>query len=85
MGRPKSNSVFDYGAPFELKSGGVDSSVYVMSGAMPCVHLNRYGTIRWLEKFAKHVPALVLLDGLSDGQPSYTEAVTMGRTRDRGQ
>lgn len=75
----------DNEAPFELKSGAVDSSAYVMSGATPCVHLNRRGTIRWLENLAKYVPALLLSETLSEGHPSYAEAVAKDRANDRGQ
>ena len=44
---------------FELKSGEVDSSAYIMTGEMP-KHLNRQGTIRMLKHLQKYIPKLKL-------------------------
>jgi lysophospholipase L1-like esterase len=51
---------------FELKSGDVDKSAYVMTGEMPRLHLNRSGTVRLLENMEKHVSGLKLSDRLHD-------------------
>ena len=46
--------------PFELKSGDIDTSVYIMSGDFPGIHLNRRGTLRWLDNISKALPNLKL-------------------------
>ena len=45
---------------FELKSGEVDSSAYIMTGEMPKLHLNLQGTIRMLKHLQKYIPKLKL-------------------------
>ena len=57
---------------FELKTGKIDSSVYIMNGQTPAVHLNRRGTIRLLENIQKTVPELKLAEDLHrvDSRPT---------------
>lgn len=73
--------------PFELRSGEIDSSAYILTGATPRIHLNRRGTVRMLENLGRHLPDLVLSEGLHEasertpkrqpqrsGASSYAEA-----------
>ena len=69
---------------FELRSGEVDSSAYIMTGDMPKLHLNREGTIRMLKHIQKQVPNLKLADMNSKEAPSksYANAVKFGNKKD---
>ena len=81
--------------PFELKTGEVDSSVYIMTGPTPGVHLNRRGTLGLLENIQKKVEEFRLSDECYKIQPVqtgktnsssrklYTEAVTNGKSKMR--
>ena len=67
---------------FELRSGAVDSSAYVMTGDMPCLHLNRRGSIRLLENIQKHVPGLRLSNSINEPQKkSYAEVLSKSPTK----
>ena len=61
----------DNESSFELRSGDVDTSVFVMSGRTPCVHLTRDGTVRLQENIQKHVLDLCLSDL---NRPNQTKA-----------
>ena len=51
----------DNESSFELRSGDVDTSVFVMSGRTPCVHLTRDGTVRLQENIQKHLTYVFLI------------------------
>ena len=85
--------------PFELKTGEIDTSVFVMSGATPAVHLDRRGTIRLLENIQRVVPEVKLSASRYDSFPattkrgrsqnqnrhkSYAKAVISGRSHHSG-
>lgn len=61
--------------PFELKSGAVDCSAFVMTGATPCIHLNRKGTVRLLENLNKNVPDVLLSDLLGATHATFADAL----------
>ena len=50
----------DNETPFELRSGEVDSSVYVTTEETPNIHPTREGTTRMFRNVAKAVPRLQL-------------------------
>ena len=58
----------DNESSFELLSGDVDTSIFVMSGRTPCVHLTPDGTVRLLKNIQKHVPDLCHSDLNSSNQ-----------------
>ena len=68
--------------PFELRSGEVDSSVYVTTGETPNIHLTREGTTRMLRNMAKAVPGLQLceqsLKSTNTKKSTYAEIVAGG-------
>ena len=60
----KANSVefIDNESMFEFKTGEVDTSSYIMTGATPAIHLTRSATIRMIENIQKVVPSMILSD-----------------------
>ena len=67
---------------FELRSGEVDTSAYVMTGEMPKLHLNRHGTIRMLKHIQKQVPEIKLADLQLEPvevTKTYAQAVSEGQ------
>ena len=62
--------------PFELKNGEIDSSVYIMSGATPAVHLDRRGTVRLLDNLQKAIPELKLNESRHESAPPVTHVRT---------
>ena len=55
--------------PFKLRTGDIDASVYITTGATPNIHLNRKGTIRMLENIRNHIPELKLSDAMYQQTP----------------
>ena len=51
----------DNESSFELHSGHVDTSIFVMSGRTPCVHLTPDGTVRLLKNIQKLTYAILIL------------------------
>ena len=47
---------------FEYRSGEVDVTSYIMTGATPAVHLTRSATIRLLKNIQQKVPEMILSD-----------------------
>jgi hypothetical protein len=72
----------DNEVPFELRTGEVDSSAYIMKGSMPGIHLTRDGTIRLLKNFKKCIPGLSLKDPVKTTVPkrTYAEALKVKQT-----
>ena len=68
---------------FELKSGTVDSSAFVMTGTSPGIHLNRKGTIRWLRNLNEYMPDIVLSNHLEDEHPLYAEVTKYNQNQTR--
>ena len=69
----------DNEAPFELRNGDIDKSVYITTGEHPGVHLSRDGTTRMLKKIQKYVPELTLSDLTNArNKPSYASVVSQG-------
>ena len=58
----------DNESSFELLSGDVDTSIFVISGRTPCVHLTPDGTVRLLKNIQKHLPDLCHSDLNSSNQ-----------------
>ena len=68
----------DNESPFELKTGEADTSVYIMTGPTPGVHLNRRGTVRLMENIQKAVPHIKLNENRNDPiskMKTYAEAL----------
>ena len=64
----------DNESPFELKTREADTSVYIMTGTTPGVHLNRCGTVRLMENIQKAVPHINRNDPISK-MKTYAEAL----------
>ena len=67
-------SFIDNETLFEYRSGEVDTSSFVMSGATPAVHLTRPATIRMLKNIQQAVPELMLADLQHQGH-SYADVL----------
>ena len=69
---------------FELKSGDVDKSSCIMTGATPAIHLNRSGTLRILDNIQKTVPTMKFSDQRyeTNAKSSYAYKVKHGHQRD---
>ena len=59
---------------FEYRSGEVDVTSYIMTGATPAVHLTRSATIRLLKNIQQKVPEMILSDQMQ-ADSSYADAV----------
>jgi lysophospholipase L1-like esterase len=66
---------------FEYRSGDVDNTSYVMTGATPALHLTRSATVRMLENMAKSIPEMVLSENRHKTM-NYAKAAAT-RPRDR--
>jgi hypothetical protein len=64
--------------PFEYRTGEIDKSSFVMTGATPAVHLTRKGTVRFLENLQKSIPEMKLSEKRHMDKPTYANVVSSG-------
>ena len=81
----KANSVefIDNESMFEFKTGEVDTSSYIMTGATPAIHLTRSATIRMMENIQKVVPSMILSDKRNQTAPEKKTYASVASTRPR--
>ena len=70
--------------PFELKSGDIDTSVYIMSGDFPGIHLNRRGTLRWLDNIRRRKSFAEAVKNGKGRTPRETQRQTSMKKKNRG-